>query len=104
MPPDYYSLGKTLATTNGTGQEVRFSFGTTVAADDDLMNTQTWVQNGYTRDYFRFYKKTMLVWGNLQEMMNYGVSIAFHDLNLPDEDKTEDKLLAQFPVAQSMDT
>ena len=24
------------------------------------------------------------------------------DLNLPDEDKTEDKLLAQFPVAQSM--
>ena len=44
----------------------------------------------------------MLVWGNLQEMMNYGVSIAFHDLNLPDEDKTEDKLLAQFPVAQSM--
>ena len=62
LPPDYYSLGKTLATTNGTGQEVRFSFGTTVAADDDLMNTQTWVQNGYTRDYFRFYKKTMLVW------------------------------------------
>ena len=55
-----------------------------------------------TKDYFRFYKKTMLVWGNLQEMMNYGVSIAFHDLNLPDEDKTEDKLLAQFPVAQSM--
>lgn len=102
LPPDYYSLGKTLATTNGTGQEVRFSFGTTVAADDDLMNTQTWVQNGYTRNYFRFYKKTMLVWGNLQEMMNYGVSIAFHDLNLPDEDKTEDKLLAQFPVAQSM--
>ena len=49
-----------------------------------------------------FIKKTMLVWGNLQEMMNYGVSIAFHDLNLPDEDKTEDKLLAQFPVAQSM--
>ena len=38
----------------------------------------------------------------MQEMMNYGVSIAFHDLNLPDEDKTEDKLLAQFPVAQSM--
>lgn len=65
LPPDYYSLGKTLATTNGTGQEVRFSFGTTVAADDDLMNTQTWVQNGYTRDYFRFYKKTMLVWGQL---------------------------------------
>ena len=44
LPPDYYSLGKTLATTNGTGQEVRFSFGTTVAADDDLMNTKTWVQ------------------------------------------------------------
>lgn len=42
LPPDYYSLGKTLATTNGTGQEVRFSFGTTVAADDDLRNTQTW--------------------------------------------------------------
>lgn len=102
LPPDCYSLGKTLGTTDGTGQEVRFSFGTTVSADDDLMNTMTWVQKGYTRDYFRFYKKSMMVWGNLQEMMNYGVSIAFHDLNLPNEDKTEDNLLAQYSVAQNM--
>lgn len=44
----------------------------------------------------------MLVWGNLQEMTNYGVAIAFHDLNLAKEDRVEDKLLAQLRIDQNI--
>lgn len=102
LPSDTYYLKKTLGSTDGTGREVRFSFGTTVAAEEDFMNATTCIQKGYTRDYFRFYKKTGLVWGNLQEMTNYGVSIAFHDLNVTEGDKTEDKLLEHFPIAQNI--
>lgn len=101
LPPDVYYLNKTLATTDGTGREVRFSFTTTVSAEEDFMNEKTWVQNGYSRDYFRFYKKKGMVWGNLQEMMNYGVGIAFHDLLFEkDEVKTVEKLLDHFGKAQ----
>lgn len=102
LPFDYYYLGKTLATTDGTGQEVRFSFGTTVAAEWDFMNATTWIQKGYTGDNFRFYKKSGLVWGNLQEMINYGVGIAFHDLNVTEEEKTIEMLVKHFPVAQNI--
>lgn len=102
LPSDTYSLKKTLGSTDGTGREVRFSFGTTVSAEWDFMNATTRIQKGYTKDDFRFYEKTGLVWGNLQEMTNYGVSIAFHDLNVPKEDKTEDKLLEHFPIAQNI--
>lgn len=103
LPPDNYLLGKTLATTDGTGREVRFSFTTTVSAEEDFMNATTWVQNGYSRDYFRFYKKSGLVWGNLQEMMNYGVSIAFHDLLLDkNEAKTVETLVEHYGIAQNI--
>lgn len=107
LPPDAYFLNKTLAFTDGTKredgtkQEVRFSFTTTVSAEEDFMNGKTWVQNGYTRDDFRFRRKSGLVWGNLQEMMNYGVGIAFHDLLFEkDEVKTVEKLLDHFGKAQ----
>lgn len=102
LPPDVHYMGKTLATTDGTGREVRFSFTTTVAAEWDFMNASTWVQQGYSKDFFRFYKKSGLVWGNLQEMMNYGVGIAFHDLNVEEEDRTVENLLAHFPIAQDI--
>lgn len=102
LPGDWYTLGKTLATTDGTGKEVRFSFTTTVAAEWDFMNVNTWVQKGYTKDYFRFFKKSGLVWGNLQEMMNYGVSIAFHDLNVEKEERTVETLLEHYPIAQDI--
>lgn len=108
LPSDSYSLGKTLASTDGTrredgtGREVRFSFGTTVAAEWDFMNATTWVQKGYTRNDFRFYKKDGLVWGNLQEMTNYGVGIAFHDLKVTKEEKTVERLKEHFCVAQNI--
>lgn len=103
LPPDNYLLGKTLATTDGTGREVRFSFTTTVSAEEDFMNVTTWVQNGYSRDDFRFRRKSGLVWGNLQEMMNYGVGIAFHDLLLDkDETKTVETLVKHYGIAQNI--
>lgn len=108
FPSDCYSLGKTLGSTDGTEiepgikREVRFSFGTTVSAGWDAMNALTWVQKGFTKNDFRFAKKEMLVWGNLQEMTNYGVGIAFHDLNLAKEDKVEDKLLTQLRIDQNI--
>ena len=102
LPPDTYSLGKTLASTDGTGREVRFSFGVTVAAEWDFMNATTCIQKGYTKDYYRFYKKSGLLWGDLQEMLNYGVGIAFHDLNVEKEERTPEKLMEHFPIAQNI--
>lgn len=102
LPSDHYYLGKTLATTDGTGREVRFSFGTTVAAEWGFMNDATWIQKGFTENDFRFIMKSGLVWGNLQEMMNYGVSIAFHDLNVAKEERTIEKLLEHYPIAQNI--
>lgn len=109
LPPDVYYLNKTLAITDGTKredgtkQEVRFSFTTTVSAEEDFMNGKTWVQNGYSRDDYRFRRKSGLVWGNLQEMMNYGVGIAFHDLLLDkDETKTVETLVKHYGIAQNI--
>lgn len=109
LPPDAYFLNKTLAFTDGTKredgtkQEVRFSFTTTVSAEEDFMNGKTWVQNGYTRDDFRFRRKSGLVWGNLQEMMNYGVGIAFHDLLLDNNEiKTVPTLVKHYEIAQNI--
>lgn len=102
LPPDHYSLGKTLATTDGTGREVRFSFTTTLAAEEDFMNVKTNVNKGFMENYYRFYRKSGLVWGNVKEMMNYGVGIAFHDLKLNNEDKNTNTLIQHYNIAQNM--
>ena len=102
LPPDCYYLGKTLATTDGTGKEVRFSFTTTVAAEWDFMNIHSTIFKGNTKDNSRFYRKTGLVWGNLQEMVNYGTGIAFHDLLVDKEDKTVSKLCEHYNIAQKI--
>lgn len=101
LPIDTYTLGKTLATTDGTGKEVRFSFTATVRAESDLMDITTWVQKGFTDNFYRFYRKSALVWGNVQEMLNYGVSIAFHDLEVGEQETTEDMLYEHFALAQN---
>lgn len=102
LPPDYYYLGKTLGSTDGTGREVRFSFATTVAAEWEFMNAHSNVNKGFDGNYYRFYKKTGLVWGNLREMINYGVGIAFHDLNVEENEKTVDKLYKHYGDAQAI--
>lgn len=37
LPPDVYTLGKTLGSTDGAGNEVRFNFTTTLAPEWDFM-------------------------------------------------------------------
>ncbi|MDD3108785.1 MAG: hypothetical protein PHV49_06225 [Alistipes sp.] len=80
LPPDAYSLGKTLGSTDGAGNEVRFSFATTLSAELSYMDATPVVQQGWTKDYYRFFMKAGLIWEDVAEMVNYGVGISFHDL------------------------
>lgn len=81
LPPDVYYLGKTLGSTDGAGNEVRFSFTTTLSPESAFMNVIPDVSPGLTQNYYRFFMKSGLIWEDLSEMMNYGTSIAFHDVN-----------------------
>lgn len=93
FPPDAYYLGKTLGCTDGAGNDVRFSFTTTLSPEWQYMNETTKVGKGYTENYHRFFMKTGLFWGNVKEMLNYGVGIAFHDLKVDDNDKHNETIL-----------
>lgn len=81
LPPDVYYLGKTLGSTDGAGNEVRFNFTTTLSPEWDYMNAETAVAPGMSQNYYRFFMKSGLVWDNVVDMVNYGSSIAFHDVN-----------------------
>lgn len=83
LPPESYYLGKTLGITDGTGKEVRFAFTTTVYPEGEYMNSAETINPGYTSNYYRFMKHN-LTWGNVREIVNYGNSIAFHDVNADD--------------------
>ncbi len=84
LPPDASSLGKTLGSTDGAGNEVRFSFATTLAPEWSWMNDKAVVDRGNTSNYYRFFMRNGLMWENVVEMCNYGVGIAFHDVNSTD--------------------
>lgn len=84
FPPDAYYLGKTLGCTDGAENEVRFSFTTTLAPEEGYMNGVTKIGKGYTDNYYRFFMKSGLLWGNVKEMLNYGIGIAYHDVMLED--------------------
>lgn len=99
LPPDVYYLGKTLGSTDGAGNESRFAFTTTLAPDAAWMNTPISIIRGYTKNYYRFYKKSGLIWNNVRQMLNYGCGIAFHNVKVTN-DKDESLLLKQFPIAQ----
>lgn len=103
FPPDAYYLGKTLGCTDGAGNEVRFSFTTTLSPEWQYMNETTKVGKGYTENYHRFAMKTGLFWGNVKEMLNFGVGIAFHDLKVDDDEKyNEEILLSHLDVAHDI--
>lgn len=80
IPPGCYLAGKTLASTDGTGNEIRFHFATTLAPEWKWMNAETIVKKGFTDNYSRFYMKSGLIWDNVKEMVNFGTGIAFHDV------------------------
>ncbi|MEG0646299.1 MAG: hypothetical protein RR471_03920 [Bacteroides sp.] len=87
LPPDAYYLNKTLGSTDGAGNEVRFSFTTTLMPEAEWMNAPAVVAKKQTKDDFRFKMKSGLIWNNVREMLNYGVGIAFHDVQAADVTK-----------------
>lgn len=92
LPPDCYTLGKTLGHTDGAGNEVRFSFTTTLEPEENYMDFSTTIHKGNTENEYRFAMKDGLFWGNVMEMMNYGVGIAYHDVQAVDAYNEEDVL------------
>jgi len=101
LPPNSYLLGKTLGSTDGFGNEVRFHFTSTLAPEWDFMDATTNVRKGFTENYFRFYMKSGLRWNNVIELVNDGNAIAFHDLNTA-EVYNVDSLIKHFDLAQQI--
>ena len=101
MPPDTYGFGKTLGSTDGTGREVRFAFTTTISPEWDYMDAEATVKPGYTDNYYRFFMQKGLMWGDVREMLNYGVGIALHDMNTPSVD-LPDSILRHYGIAQQI--
>lgn len=102
MPPNCMQLGKTLGSTDGALKEVRFHFTTTLTPEENSMNTHTRIQKGYQKDFYRFFKKNTLVWGNIKEILNYGNSIAFHDVKFIKN--TPENIIEHFNIAQGIIT
>lgn len=101
MPPDTYSFGKTLGSTDGTGREVRFAFATTISPEWEYMDAEATVKPGYMDNYYRFFMQKGLMWGDVAEMLSYGVGIAFHDMNTPSVD-LPDSILKHYGLAQQI--
>lgn len=99
LPPDIWYLGKTLGSTDGASNEVRFTPTTTLAPDQEWMNEKTQILLHYEKNYSRFNQKKGLIWNNVREMLNYGWGIAFHNLVVNNE-KDVNALLEQYPNAQ----
>lgn len=110
LPPDAYYLGKTLGTDDGLGKEVRFHFTTTVYPQKNLKegylsmyNAPSTVNPGFNANYYRFFMKSFLIWDNVKEMLNYGNSIAFHDVALDTTNNNvnnQDSILFHFAICQ----
>lgn len=101
LPPNVYYLNKTLGSTDGAGNEVRFHFTTTVAPEWDWMKTESIVQRGYTENFYRFFMKSGLVWDNVKEMISYDNAIAFHDVNTEDV-KNPATIQEHYKIAQDI--
>lgn len=101
LPPDTYYLNKTLGSTDGTGREVRFSFTTTLTPEDEkLMNEQIIIDKTNKKSVDRFKNKARLIWGDVKEMTNFGVNIAFHDLLLSNSEKNVEGIIKHLEIAQ----
>lgn len=101
LPPDILYFNKTLGSTEGTGQEVRFAFTTTLTPEWAWMDAETDVNNGYANNYYRFYMKSGLTWNNVSEMLSYGTGIAFHDVNTKAVNR-EDSIIKHYTLSQQI--
>ena len=99
IPPGCYLVGKTLGSTDGAGNEVRFHFSTTLAPEWTWMHAATDVNKGFTDHYYRFFMKSGLIWENVKEMLNYGTGIAFHDV-LTEAVNNTDSIAKHYIIAQ----
>ncbi len=80
LPPDAHTRGKTLASTDGAGNDVRFAFTFTLLPASSNMNKAPSVSTG---NIYRFNMRPTLIWSDVREMLNFGNSMAFHDVQLP---------------------
>lgn len=101
LPPNVYYLNKTLGSSDGAGNEVRFSFTTTLSAEESFMNMKSSVTPGFTNNYYRFYRQSGLTWNNIYEMINYNTGIAFHDVMANDVNSV-DEVLSHYGTAQDI--
>lgn len=101
LPPNRITAGKTLGSTDGAGNVVRFSFTTTLSPEETWMDEKIDVRPGYTDNNYRFFMKRGLIWDDVYELLNYGGGIAFHDLKT---DKVNDAnvLLEHYGIAQGI--
>lgn len=101
LPPDVITFGKTLGSTDGTGNEIRFAFTTTLLPEDKSMEEVSHVNSGYMRNYSRFNMMKKLTWNNVTEMLAYDTGIALHDVNTRSVNH-RDSLLKHFDIAQRL--
>ena len=67
------------------------------------MNEASIVRVGYKTNYYRFAKKNGLIWDNVRVMLNYGVGIAFHDVET-EEVHNIDSIVSHYNIAQNIIT
>ena len=63
------------------------------------MDAKTQIYKGQTQEYYRFFMKSGLTWGDVKEMLNYGTGISIHDVNIDNEEITVDNLLKHYDIA-----
>ena len=100
LPPDVYNLNKTLGSTDGTGNEVRFHFTFTIVPEDQRMNNTRNVNIGFRENCYRFFLD-ILSWGEVKELLNYGNGLSFHDVILPPNANTDD-ILSHLDISQKI--
>lgn len=101
LPPDLYYVGKTLGSTDGANNEVRFSFATTISPEWTWMDKPTEIHKDFSATYYRFFMKEGLVWGDVKEMLNYGIGIALHDMNISGNE-TAEEVFKHYAIAQDI--
>lgn len=102
FPTDTLMLGKTLGSTDGAGNEVRFHFTTTIAPEMGFMTSDIDI-NRLRRviDNNQFKERGGLMWEDIREMLNYGVGIAFHDNRTSDQSNV-DSILKHYALSQNI--
>lgn len=99
LPPNTISNPKTLGSTDGNGNEVRFAITSTLWPEEEFMNVQSQIMFSPNSNYSRFYMKSGLSWYDIVDMLNYGTGIAFHDVKATNVNSAED-ILKHYAIAQ----